>query len=167
MARKIETLQALYVEELRDLYNAENQLAKAMSEMAQAVQSDDLKEAFHTEASEAQQHAQRISQLCSSLKADPAGHPCKGMEGLLQEGRDLIQNGVQSPVLDAGLIATAQKAQHYEIAGYGCASTFARILGRRDGETLLHQTMEEEKRADASFTRVANRVINVTAANSA
>ena len=167
MARKIETLEALYVDELRDLYHAEMQLAKTMPAMAQAVQSDELRKEFQNEASEARQHADRISQICSALQADPSGHRCKGMEGLLEEGRELIQDGVQNPVLDAGLIVTAQKAQHYEIAGYGSALTFARILGREKDESLLRETMEEEKEADARFTQIANRAINIAAAAAA
>ncbi len=164
MARKIETLQDLYLDELRDLYHAETQLVKALPEMAKAVKSNDLRQAFEKDVGRTQGHIERLQRIFKEFNEDPSGHRCKGMEGLLEEGRDLIQAGPQTPVRDAGLIVTAQKAQHYEIAGYGSACTFARILGRQQEEKLLRDTMEEEKQADAAFTKIANQAINLAAA---
>jgi ferritin-like metal-binding protein YciE len=164
MAWKLESLQDLYLDELRDLYHAETQLALALPEMAKAAKSDDLRRAFEEDAGRTQGHLQRLQRIFQNSKKDPSGHPCKAMEGLLQEGQDLFRAGGQNAVVDAGLIVTAQKAQHYEIAGYGSACTFARVLGRGDEEKILHQTMDEEKQADAVFTQMANRAINMAAA---
>lgn len=163
MARKLETLRDLYLEELRDLYHAESQLVRMLPEFAAAATSPALRHSFEQDLMRKQEHVERLKKIVSHLGSEPFGQRCKGMEGVLQEGRDLIQNGQSPAVLDAGLIVLAQKAQHYEIAGYGSVCTFAQILNRPQEEKILHQSLVEEKQADAALTDMARHTVNLSA----
>lgn len=165
MATKLDTLKDLYVDELRDLYHAESQLAKTLPDMANAASASELREAFKTDTERTKQHMQRLEEIFQDLKQDPSGHPCKGMEGLLRECRDRIQRSDDAAITDAGMLVMAQKAQHYEMAGYGSACSFARMLNRKQDAAKLHESLEEEKRADAEFTNLAQESINLVAAS--
>jgi ferritin-like metal-binding protein YciE len=160
---EMETLQDLYVQELKDLYSAENQLVKAIPKMIKAASHRQLKAAFTDHLRKTQEHVRRLERVCKELGVSPRGKKCEGMEGLIKEGAGLIKEKPEPDVLDAGLIAAAQHVEHYEMAGYGCVRTFARLLGRADHAKLLQQTLDEEGEADKKLTALAERVINVEA----
>jgi ferritin-like metal-binding protein YciE len=159
----LNSLHDLYVEELRDLYNAENQLLKALPRMAKAASHPDLKAAFteHLEVTRGQ--VERLAGLFEELGEKPTGKKCKAMEGLVAEGKDVIDEDGEPAVKDAALIAAAQRVEHYEIAGYGCVRTFATLLGYTDAAELLQQTLDEEREADEKLTELAESVINIEA----
>lgn len=161
---KMETLQALYIEELKDLYSAENQLSKALPKMAKTASSAELREAFEEHLAETQVHIDRLESIFKTLDASPKGKKCKGMEGLLLEGKDMMEEEGDESVIDAGLIAAAQRVEHYEMAGYGCARTYARLLGFDQAADQLQTTLEEEGACDRRLTELAETVINLEAA---
>lgn len=161
---RLAQLEDLYMDELRDLYHAETQLMSTLPEMAQAATTPALRQTFQEDVDRTRQHLARLQAIFDARQQDPAGHRCKGMEGLLAEGRERLEADAEPSVLDAGLIVMAQKAQHYEMAGYGSVCEFAQILNRDDEAQLLHQTLEEEKAADQQFSQIAKRAINLTAA---
>ena len=152
------TLSDLYVEELRDLYNAERQILKALPKMIKAASRDELKEALESHRQETEGHVSRLEQIFEYLGKNAKGKTCHGMEGVLSEGAELIEEDPDPEVLDAGIIAAAQRVEHYEIAAYGTARTYAQILGEDDAATLLEQTLEEEKATDERLTSIAERV---------
>jgi ferritin-like metal-binding protein YciE len=154
-------LQELYVNELRDLYNAENQLVKALPKMAKAATSQELRAGFEEHLEQTKGHVQRLEEIFSELDEKPTGKKCKGMEGLVEEGKEMIEEE-EGEVLDAGLISAAQRVEHYEIAGYGCVRTYANLLGETDAAELLNETLEEEKETDKKLTKLAEK-INVEA----
>jgi ferritin-like metal-binding protein YciE len=154
-------LKVLYIDELRDIYNAENQLVKALPKMAKASTSDDLRVGFEEHLEQTKGHVQRLEQIFAELDEKPTGKKCKGMEGLVQEGKEMIDEQ-EGEVLDAGLISAAQRVEHYEIAAYGCVRTYANLLGETDAAELLNQTLEEEKETDKKLTSLAEK-INVEA----
>ena len=160
----VESLHDLYVEELRDLYNAENQLLKALPRMAKAASHEDLKAAFteHLEVTRGQ--VERLERIFKDLGEKAKGKKCKAMEGLIEEGKELLEEDIDPMVLDAGLIAAAQRVEHYEMAGYGCVRTFARLLGYDKAADLLQETLDEEGEADETLTELAETIINVEAA---
>jgi len=160
---EMETLQDLYVEELKDLYSAENQIIKALPKMIKAASHDELKQAFTRHLRETERHATRIEQVCESLGVSPKGKKCVGMEGLLKEGADLIREKPEPDVLDAGLIAAAQHVEHYEMAGYGCVRTYARQLGFEAQAEMLQATLDEEGATDKLLTEIAENSINIEA----
>lgn len=160
---KLETLQDLYVEELRDLYDAENQLLKALPKMAKAASSPELKSAFEEHLQITESQVNRLEQIFDKLGERPKGKKCPGMKGLIEEGKDLMSEDAEEDVMDAGLIAAAQKVEHYEIAGYGCVRTYAEQLGHTEEAELLRQTLEEEKEADHKLTELATQCINLEA----
>ena len=160
---EMETLKDLYVEELKDLYSAENQLVKALPKMAKNASNPKLKQAFTTHLKETEIHVQRIEQVCDDLGVSPKGKKCVGMEGLLKEGSELIKEKPEPDVLDAGLIAAAQHVEHYEMAGYGCCRTYARQLGFESQAEMLQATLDEEGNADKILTEIAEATINVEA----
>jgi ferritin-like metal-binding protein YciE len=160
---EMETLKDLYVEELKDLYSAENQIIKALPKMIKAASHDDLKDAFSRHLRETEIHAQRIEQVCDELGISPKGKKCVGMEGLLKEGSELIKEKPEPDVLDAGLIAAAQHVEHYEMAGYGCVRTYARQLGYESQAELLQTTLDEEGDTDKLLTQIAESSINIEA----
>jgi ferritin-like metal-binding protein YciE len=161
---QMENLQDLFVEELRDLYSAENQLIKALPRMARAASHDELKQAFQTHLEQTRTHAQRIEQICQRLGAKPKGKKCKGMEGLIEEGKEMMEEAEEPDVLDAALISAAQRVEHYEIAGYGTLRSYARLLGDEESARLLQQTLDEEGQTDKLLTELAESSINVEAA---
>ena len=160
---KMKTLEDLYVNELKDLYNAENQLLKALPKMAKAANAPELKEAFESHLEETRGQVERLEQIFKELDVSPKGKKCKAMEGLVEEGSEMIKEDAEPPVKDAGLIAAAQRVEHYEIAGYGAARTFATLLGYDKAAKLLQETLDEEAGADEKLTELANSVINIEA----
>jgi ferritin-like metal-binding protein YciE len=161
----ITTLEELLTDELKDLYSAETQLTKALPKMAKAAQAEDLRTAFEDHLKQTQGHVQRIEQACEKLEVKPRGKKCVAMEGLIEEGKELLTEDVDPSVLDAGLIAAAQKVEHYEMAAYGTVVAHAKQLGYMEVAELLHQTFDEEKAADQKLTHIAETMVNVEAAS--
>ncbi|HWG46093.1 MAG TPA: ferritin-like domain-containing protein [Gemmataceae bacterium] len=159
----LDSLHNLYVNELKDLYNAENQLVKALPKMAKAASAPELKAAFEEHLEVTEGHVERLETIFEKLNVSPKGKKCKAMEGLIEEGKEVMQEDGTPSVLDAALIAAAQRVEHYEMAGYGCVRTFAHRLGYTDAAELLQQTLEEEAEADEKLTQLAETVINVEA----
>jgi ferritin-like metal-binding protein YciE len=155
-------LKELYVDELRDIYNAENQLVKALPKMAKAATSADLRAGFEQHLEQTKGHVQRLEQIFNALGEKASGKKCKGMEGLIEEGKEMIEEDL-GEAKDAGLISAAQRVEHYEIAAYGCVRTYARILGEEEAASLLEKTLQEEKETDQKLTELAED-INVAAA---
>jgi ferritin-like metal-binding protein YciE len=161
---KITTLEDLLADELKDLYSAENQLVKALPKMAKAVDSQDLRAAFEEHLKQTHKHVERLERICEKLDINPKGRKCMGMEGLLQEGTEILRGQGEPEALEAGVIGAAQRAEHYEIAAYGTARAHARQLGYVEAVNLLGKTLAEEKQADERLTRIAENEINVQAA---
>jgi ferritin-like metal-binding protein YciE len=159
---KLESLEDLFVEELKDLYNAENQLLKALPKMAKAATARELKNGFEKHLKQTEGHVDRLEQIFNGLDASPKGKKCKAMEGLIEEGAEVIEEDAESEVKDAALIAAAQRVEHYEIAGYGCVRTYAQLLGNDKAAKLLQQTLDEEAETDEALTELAE-TINVEA----
>jgi ferritin-like metal-binding protein YciE len=159
---KMESLQELFVKELQDLFSAENQITKALPKMAKAASSRELKAGFEQHLDQTKRQITRLEQIFEELEASPDGDKCKGMEGLLKEGEALIDVDAEPEVLDAALIAAAQKVEHYEIASYGTVRTYANLLGLTTAADLLEQTLNEEKETDSKLTDIAGE-INVQA----
>jgi ferritin-like metal-binding protein YciE len=155
---KIESLRDLYLEQLRDLYNAEQQLIKALPKMAKAASSEELKAAFEDHLGKTRQHAQRIVNIFEKMDVKVQGKKCKAMEGLVKEGGEVIEEQMLEGIKDAALIAAAQRVEHYEIAGYGCVRAYAERLGDNDAADLLSQTLEEEKEADETLNGIAEEL---------
>ena len=163
---EMETLRELYIEQLQDLYSAENQIVKALPKMIEAASAPNLKAGFEEHLAQTKQQVERLEKIFEGLEQGPEGKDCKGMEGLLEEGEDLMDEDADPEVLDAGLIAAAQHVEHYEIAGYGCVRTYAELLGEREAVDLLQQTLDEEKETDVKLTALA-KSINVKAKKAA
>jgi ferritin-like metal-binding protein YciE len=157
---KLDTLQKLYTEELRDLYNAENQLLKALPKMAKAASSEELKDAFEKHLEQTKGHVERLEQVFEELDENPKGKTCRAMKGLIQEGSEILEQDGDESVRDAGIIVAAQKVEHYEIAGYGSARTFAHLLGQNKAAELLQTTLDEESETNELLTRLAESIIN-------
>lgn len=160
---KLETLRDLYAEQLKDLYSAETQLVDALPKMAKAASNPQLQRAFQEHLAQTRQHVQRLEQIFQQLGDKPKGQTCKGMEGLIKEGEEMIKMKGDSAAIDAGLIAAAQRVEHYEIAGYGCVRTYAAQIGDSQGAMLLQQTLDEEGMTDKRLTQLAEQVINLEA----
>lgn len=158
---KESALKELYIDELRDIYNAENQLTKALPKMAKASTSKELRAGFEEHLEQTKGHVGRLEQIFRELGEKPTGKKCKGMEGLVEEGKEMIDEQ-EGATLDAGLISAAQRVEHYEIAAYGCVRTYAHLLGEDDAAQLLEQTLREEKETDQKLTKLAEK-INVEA----
>ena len=156
-------LQELFIDELADVYSAEQQLLKALPKMAKAANSTELQEAFESHLEETQEHVSRLEQIFKSLGETLKRKKCKAMEGLVEEGEEIMEEFEDSAALDAALIAAAQKVEHYEIASYGTLRTWAELLDHQDAVSLLEETLEEEKAADEKLTGVAESVANVRA----
>lgn len=161
---KIESLRDLYVEQLHDLYSAETQLVEALPKMAKAASTPQLQNAFQEHLTQTKTHVQRIEQIFQKLGAKPKDQTCKGMEGLIKEGSEMIKMKGEPAAIDAGLIAAAQRVEHYEIAGYGCVHTYAQQLGEQQDAQLLQQTLNEEGQTDKKLTQLAEQLINLEAA---
>ena len=164
MAMKVNSLESLFTETLKDLYDAEHQILKALPKMAEAASSPDLKKGFEQHLKQTEKQAQRLEQVFSMVGQQPDRKHCKGMEGLIKEGEEHMKElKSDKDVLDAGLIADAQKVEHYEIAGYGTAKTYAEMLGNQEAVRLLDQTLSEEYATDERLTKLAESHINIEA----
>ncbi|HYE94969.1 MAG TPA: ferritin-like domain-containing protein [Rubricoccaceae bacterium] len=159
-AESLNSFDDLYLMQLRDLHSAESQLIEALPKMAQATTHPELRQAFEDHLVQTQQHKARLEEVFHALGEDPGGHTCEAMKGLIKEGNEVIGADADPGVRDAALIAAAQRVEHYEMAGYGCAATFAERLGRTEDKALLGQTLDEEKEADSLLTRIAEQVVN-------
>lgn len=153
----VQTLQALYLNELKDLYNAEQQLVKALPKMAKNAETESLSEAFTNHLEETKNHVTRLEQIFQSMGESPKGKKCVGMEGIVEEGGETIEE-YEGSVLDAALISAAQRVEHYEIAAYGSVCAYAELLHRTEDLGLLKETLEEEKRADEKLTELSETV---------
>ena len=151
-------LKELYIDELKDLYNAENQLVKALPKMAKAASSDKLRQGFEEHLEQTKNHVQRLEKIFQTLGESPKGKKCKGMEGLIEEGSEVMEEDYEGSVMDAALIGAAQRVEHYEIAGYGTVRTMAETLGESDHVSLLEETLQEEKETDEKLTELASRI---------
>jgi ferritin-like metal-binding protein YciE len=164
---KLGTLQDLLVDELKDLYSAENQIIKALPKMVKKASAAELKKAFQEHLEVTREQAVRLEKVCKMLDVSPKGKKCKAMEGLLEEGKEVMSEDAEPSVMDAALIAAAQRVEHYEMAGYGCVRTFAKLLGHDEVAELLQETLDEEAEADQTLTSLAESVINVEAMQNA
>ena len=161
---KLKTLADLFHQELKDLYSAESQLVKALPKMAKAATNEDLKAGFEEHLEETKGHVQRLEKIGKDLGLTLTGHKCKAMEGLVEEGSDMIHEDAEDTVRDAGLIGAAQRVEHYEMAGYGTARALATCLGHDEAAELLGVTLEEERATDLKLTELAESAINAEAA---
>lgn len=159
---KLNTLEDLFVHELQDLYDAEHQITKALPKMAKSASSPELKRAFEAHLEETKKQIERLAQVFDLLGKSAKGKKCQAMNGLLEEGDDLMSENVEPEVLDAGMIAAAQKVEHYEISGYGSVRTWAQLLGHIEAAELLQQTLDEESATDEKLNQLA-RTINSAA----
>jgi len=155
---KDQTMQDLYVDQLRDLYDAERQIIKALPKMIRAASSDDLKQALEEHLAVTREQEQRIAQIFEERGEKVKAQKCKGIEGVLQEGAELLEKGWESAVLDAAIIAAAQRVEHYEMAGYGCAQAYAELLGDEDAGELLEKTLSEEQEANEKLSELAETI---------
>jgi ferritin-like metal-binding protein YciE len=163
----LDSLESLLIQELKDLYSAEKQLTKALPKMAKAAASSDLKKLFETHLTETEGQIERLEKVFETLGASPRGHKCKAMEGLIEEGAEIIEKDGDPAVKDAALIAAGNRVEHYEIAGYGTVAAFAQLLGKDDVAEILRETLEEERSADEKLTKVAMEKINIQAESNA
>jgi ferritin-like metal-binding protein YciE len=163
ISMELTDLKALYVEELKDLYSAENQLVEALPKMAKAANEPALKKSFERHLEQTQGHVTRLETIFDNLDVKPNGKVCKAMKGLVAEGAEMIEEEAAPAVKDAGLIAAAQRVEHYEIAGYGCVRTYAQELGDTAAVKLLQATLDEEAATDESLSKLAERVVNLKA----
>ena len=160
----MDNLRELFLDELADIYHAEKQLVKALPEMVKHASSNELKEAFEAHLEETEDHVSRCEEVFEVLGHDPKAKKCPGMEGIIEEGKKMIRHESDGSVLDAALIAGAQKAEHYEIASYGTLCTWAKLLGENEALDLLKENLASEKSADEQLTEIAESLVNVEAA---
>ena len=160
---EMESLRELYVEEIKDLWSAESQILKALPRMIKAATHPKLKKGFAKHEKQTRVHVTRLERICRELGESPRGKKCVGMEGLLQEGKDLMKEKPAPDVLDAGLISAAQHVEHYEMAGYGTCRTWARTLGYANQAQLLQTTLDEEQQTDLDLTALAESSVNIDA----
>jgi ferritin-like metal-binding protein YciE len=159
----LDSLRDLFLDELKDLYDAEKQLLKALPKMAKASSAPDLRAAFEEHLAVTRGQVTRMEKVFETLGEKARGKKCKAMQGLIEEGSELIAEDADPSVLDAGLIAAAQRVEHYEMAGYGCVRTFAKLLGEDKASRLLQETLDEEGEADKKLSELAETVINIEA----
>jgi ferritin-like metal-binding protein YciE len=155
---KLENMKALLLDELQDLHSAELQITKALPKMVKSASNERLKEAFQSHLEETENHVQRLEKILKHMKMNAKGKTCEGMKGILKEGEERTKEHGDPAVMDAGLISAAQRVEHYEIASYGSARTYAELLGENEVVRLLEETLEEEKSADAKLTQIANQI---------
>ncbi len=160
----LESLNELFVNELKDVLNAEKQLVRALPKMAKVAQSPELQQAFKKHLAETEGHVERLERIFGSLGQTARGKQCKGMEGLVEEGKEIMQEDGAPEVIDAALISAAQRVEHYEIAAYGCLRTYAQLLGNSEADRLLEQTLQEEEATDKALTALGEGGINQAAA---
>jgi ferritin-like metal-binding protein YciE len=156
---KIESLEELFVEELKDLYHAEKQLVKALPKMAKAATSEELRTAFTDHLEQTKNHVLRLEQVFETVDEKAKAKVCKGMQGLIEEGQETIEEDAPEQLADLGLIAAAQKVEHYEISGYGTMRTFAQILGNQEAVRLLSETLKEEEAADKLLSGISHSLL--------
>ena len=152
------SLRGLYIDELRDLYNAETQLTRALPKMAKASSNDELREAFEEHLRQTSEHVSRLEQIFDTLEEKPTGKKCLGMEGLVKEGAETMREEYGTAVMDAAIIGAAQRVEHYEIAGYGTVRDIAKLLGEEEHVSLLEQTLREEKETNQKLTELAEQI---------
>ena len=157
---KVQSLQDMYVEELKDIYNAEKQLLKALPKMAKAASSDELRTAFEEHLEQTKGHVERLEQVFQTMDMAAKGKTCEAMKGLVAEGEEILELEGDEATIDAGLIAAAQKVEHYEIATYGTLRSWAKQLGSEEAATLLQQTLDEESETDERLTKLAESIVN-------
>ena len=157
---KLDTLKTLYSNELRDLYNAENQLVKALPKMAKAASSEELQDAFEKHLEQTKTHVERLEEVFEELGEKPKSKTCKAMKGLIEEGSEILHEDGDESVIDAGIIVAAQKVEHYEIAAYGSVRTFAQLLGKDRSADLLQTTLDEESEANELLNKLAEYIVN-------
>jgi len=157
---RLDTLKTLYIDELRDLYNAENQLIKALHKMAKAASSEELQEAFEKHLEQTKTHVDRLEEVFEEIGEKPKGKTCRAMKGLIEEGSEILHEDREESVIDAGIIVAAQKVEHYEIAGYGSVRTFAQLLGKDRSAELLQTTLEKESEANELLNKLAEDIVN-------
>lgn len=160
---EMESLRDLFLEQIKDIYSAEQQITKALPKMAKAASSNELQSAFRQHLEMTQEQVRRLDQIFHDLGKTSKGKKCKGMEGLIEEGEEMIKDFDDPEVRDAGLIAAAQRVEHYEISAYGTARTYARMLGEERAADLLQQTLQEEGETDKKLTELAENSINLRA----
>jgi ferritin-like metal-binding protein YciE len=156
----LDTLEKLYIEELRDLYTAENQLLKALPKMAKGASSPELKDAFEKHLEQTKGHVERLEELFEQRDESPKGKTCKAMKGLIEEGSEILKEEGEDSVIDAGMIVAAQKVEHYEIASYGSVRTFANLLGKDEEAKLLQATLDEESETNEILNQLAEGIVN-------
>ena len=159
----LDSLESLFVEELRDIYNGEKQILKALPKMAKAAESPELQQAFTKHLRETEGQVRRLEQIFRDLGHAVRGKQCKGIAGIIEEGKEKLEVEGEAPVVDAALIAAAQKVEHYEIASYGCLRTYAQLLGHDQAASLLQETLSEEEAADKKLTQLGEGGINEAA----
>lgn len=155
---KVKNLEDFLIEELKDLYNAEKQITKALPKMVKAATSEELKDAFQNHLDETTEQINRLEKISEILGKNLSGKKCKAMEGLVEEGKEIIEEDMDSDVRDVALIAAGQKVEHYEIASYGCARTYARLLGHSEVEELLQETLDEEGKTNEMLTDISENL---------
>jgi ferritin-like metal-binding protein YciE len=160
----LDSLEKLFLEELKDIYNAEKQLTRALPRMAKAAESPELQQAFTNHLKETEGQIQRLERVFKELGQTARGKKCKGMEGLIEEGKEKMEEEGEPEVVDAALIASAQKVEHYEIAAYGCLRTYANLLGYSEAGRLLGENLKEEEATDKKLTQLGEGGINEAAA---
>ncbi len=153
-----DSLRQLYVNELKDLYNAETQLVKALPKMAKASSNAELRQGFEEHLRQTSEHVSRLEQIFEMLGEKPTGKKCLGMEGLVKEGAETMQEDYEDALMDSAIIGAAQRVEHYEIAGYGTVRAFAELLGENEHVSLIEQTLEEEKQTDEKLTQLAEQI---------
>jgi ferritin-like metal-binding protein YciE len=163
---EMQSLRELMIDELKDLYSAENQILKALPKMIKKADSPELKQGFEKHLKETETQVERLDKIFEQLEQSPRGKKCKGMEGIIEDGKELMEEDAEPEVMDAGLIGAAQHVEHYEIAGYGCARTYAELLGLDEISRLLQKTLDEEKATDEKLSELASN-INVQARKAA
>lgn len=164
---KLNSLQDLYISELKDLYSAENQIIKALPRLAKAASAPELRQGFTDHLRQTRIQVERLDQIFEKLRISPRGKKCKAIEGMIEESKEVLNQEAEPAVLDAALIAGAQKVEHYEMAGYGCVRTFAQLLGDHEAAELLQQTLDEEEATDRKLTQIAESMVNFEAAQPA
>jgi ferritin-like metal-binding protein YciE len=160
---KLHSLEDLFHEQLRDMFDAEKQLVKALSKLARASSSDELRSAFEEHLEQTRGHVEKLERVFELIGKKARGRSCAAMEGIVEEGAELIDTDAEPMVMDAGLIAAAQRAEHYEIAGYGCLHTWARQLNNHEAADVIEQVLREEKEADQKLTQIAEGMVNLAA----
>ncbi|HEY9420013.1 MAG TPA: ferritin-like domain-containing protein [Thermoanaerobaculia bacterium] len=160
---EIDSLRKLYIEELKDIYSAEKQLIQAMPRMAKKTKNEKLRKGFEQHLETTRMQLERLDRIFEMIGKAPRGKKCKAMEGLIEEGKEMMQEDMDEDVMDAALISSAQKIEHYEIASYGTVRTYANLLGEKEHVKLLQQTLDEEGNMDKQLTQLAESEINVEA----